>query len=102
MFIGYFDYIIFGLLLLFNVLYWKKRFNGKTGCLIIGILFGVAIPYVSMEIELLRVKSEFEMIDGFNLLYTIFRFPMYWIIGILQSILINIHDKQNQPEGNKS
>lgn len=102
MFIGYFDYIIFGLLLLFNVLYWKKRLNGKIGCLIIGILFGVAIPFVSMKIELIRVKSEFEMIDGFNLLYTFFRFPMYWIIGILQSILINIHDKQNQSAGNKS
>lgn len=102
MFIGYFDYIIFGSLLLFNALYWKKRFNGKIGCLIIGILFGVIIPFASMKIEVIRVKSEFEIIDGFNLLYTIFRFPMYWIIGILQSILINIHDKQNQSAGNKS
>ena len=101
MLIGYFDCIIFGLLLLFNVLYWKKRFNGKIGCLIIGILFGVAIPYVSMKIEIAKVKSEFEMIDGFNLLYTTLRFPMYWLIGILQSILIHIHDKKSQTVGSK-
>ncbi|PXY01483.1 hypothetical protein DF185_08340 [Marinifilum breve] len=95
MLIGYFDIIILGLLIVFNILFWKKRINGKIGCLIIGVLFGVAFPYFSMKIELIRAKSEYEMIDGFNLLYTTLRFPMYWLIGILQSILVHLHDKQN-------
>lgn len=73
---------------------------GKIGCLIIGILFGIVLPFISMKIEILKVKSEFEMIDSFNLLYTMFRFPMYWIIGICQFILINVHDKRKKPAGN--
>ncbi|WP_153244860.1 hypothetical protein [Labilibaculum antarcticum] len=57
---------------------------------------------ISMKIEIVRVSNEFEIVDGFNLLYTYFRFPMYWIVGICQSILINVHDKPKKPAGNKS
>ncbi|BAX81826.1 hypothetical protein ALGA_3528 [Labilibaculum antarcticum] len=102
MFIGYFDCIVLGVLGILNAVYWYKRFNRKLGCLIIGLAFGIILPMISMKIEIVRVSNEFEIVDGFNLLYTYFRFPMYWIVGICQSILINVHDKPKKPAGNKS
>ena len=102
MLIGYFDYIVLGILLTLNAIYWRKRLNGKLGCLIVGLVFGIVLPIISMKIEIARISKEFEIIDGFNLLYTYFRFPMYWIIGISQSIIMNVHNNAKKPAGNNA
>lgn len=96
MFIGYFDYGVLFLLVIANVYFWKKNLKGKIGCLISGFLFGIVLPIISMKIEMSRISKEYEIIDGFNLLYTYFRFPMYWIIGIFQTIVMNVNNKSQQ------
>jgi hypothetical protein len=93
MIIGYFDYIIFGVLVFLNAFFWKKRFKQNIGCLIGLIVFGIVLPITSMFFEIRRYNAEYKYIDAFELLYTYFRFPLYWVIGILQSILIVIKNR---------
>lgn len=87
MLIGYFDYIFIGILLLLNIKYWKTNFEKKVGCIFGGLMFGFVIPFISMIIELQIVG---EWMDSFTVAYTFLRFPTYWIIGIIQIILIGI------------
>ncbi len=94
MIFGYFDYLITGVLLTLNLIFWNKRIKRKIGCLIGGILFGLALPFISMSLEIERVTAELEVIDNFTLLYTYFKFPIYWIIGGLQSGLIQYRNKK--------
>ncbi len=98
MFIGYFDYGVLFLLVIANIYLWKKKLKGKIGCLISGLLFGIILPIISMKIEIVRISKEYEIIDSFNLLYTYFRFPIYWIIGVFQTIIMNVNNKK--PAGN--
>lgn len=93
MFIGYFDYIIFGILVFLNVFFWKKRFKRPIGCLIGFLVFGIVLPIASMAFEIDRYTAEYKYTDAFELLYTYFRFPMYWTIGILQGIRILLKNR---------
>ena len=93
MLIGYFDYIVFGTLTLFNVFLWNKKPKRCIGCLISGILFGIVLPFISMKIEIIKVRSEHEALDGYELLYTTLRFPMYWFFGIVQAVLFYVYRK---------
>ena len=90
MILGYFDYAVIGILIFLNIIFWKKEFTGKIGCLIGGLLFGFLIPAISMFIEIDRVEKTIGIIDSFEVLYTYLRFPTYWTIGIVQLIVIGI------------
>ena len=90
MIIGYFDYIIIGFLVFLNIRFWKKEINGKVGCLVGGFSFGFLLPLISMFIEIQRVKTTIGIVDSFEVLYTYFRFPTYWLIGIVQTVIIGI------------
>lgn len=94
MIIGYFDYIVLGVLIILNILFWRKTIKRKIGCLLGGLLFGIALPIVSMSIEIDRVTEEMDIIDNFTLLYTYLKFPIYWITGALQSGLIEYKNKK--------
>lgn len=87
MIIGYFDYIIIGILIFLNIKFWKKDISGKTGCLVGGLLFGFFLPFISIIIELQIVG---EWMDSFEVVYTFLKFPTYWIVGIIQIIIIGI------------
>ena len=41
-----------------------------------------------MKLEIDRVASEREIMDNFTLLYTYFKFLLYWIIGGIQLVII--------------
>ena len=92
MIIGYFDFAIIGVLVLINILTWGKKVNRKMGCLIVGVLFGLILPLASQKIEVDRVIDEREIIDNFTLLYTYFKFPMYWLIGMMQMTIMSKND----------
>jgi|SRR5690606_28225681 len=106
MIIGYFDYIIIGILIFLNIKFWKKRVNQKTGCIVGGLLFGFLLPLISMIIEVQRVKMTIGIIDNFEVLYTYLRFPTYWIMGVVQAIVSGIKfsliksDQQNEFDQN--
>ncbi|WP_452597178.1 hypothetical protein [Pontimicrobium sp. MEBiC01747] len=100
MLIGYFDYLIIGILIFLNIKYWNTNFLKKAGCIPVVLMFGFALPFVSMIIELQIVG---EWMDSFEVVYTFLRFPTYWIIGIIQMIIIRIRlsiksDKENKTE----
>lgn len=90
MIIGYFDYIIIGILIFLNIKFWKIQIDVKIGCLVGGISFGLILPFISMIIEIQRVNITIGIIDNFEILYTFLRFPTYWIIGIVQAIVTAI------------
>jgi len=94
MLIGYFDYLIIGILIFLNIKFWEKNFNFKEGCLISIGLFGFILPIISIIIELQRVKLNGGWMDGFEVIYTFLRFPTYWIIGFLQLIILKIKNLQ--------
>ena len=87
MLIGYFDYVVIGILIFINIKYWKTNIEKKVGCILGGLMFGFLLPFVSMIIELQIVG---EWMDSFEVVYTFLRFPTYWIIGIIQIIIIGI------------
>lgn len=95
MIVGYFDFILIGILFLINTLIWGKKIKNNIGCLIGGLFFGLILPIISQKIEVDRVASEREILDNFTLLYTYFKFPIYWIIGAIQ---IQIISKKGEDE----
>ena len=87
MLIGYFDYLIIAILIFLNIKFRKTNFEKKIGCLLVLLLFGFVIPFISMIIELQIVG---EWMDSFEVVYTFLRFPIYWVIGIIQMVIIGI------------
>ncbi|WP_422083763.1 hypothetical protein [Ulvibacterium sp.] len=87
MLIGYFDYAVIGILIILNIKYWKTNIEKKAGCILGGLMFGFFLPFISMIIELQMVG---EWMDSFTVAYTFLRFPTYWIIGVIQIIIIGI------------
>ena len=87
MLIGYFDYLVLGILIFLNIKFWKNNIEQKVGCILGGLMFGFFLPFVSMIIELQIVG---EWMDSFEVVYTFLRFPTYWIIGIIQIIIIGV------------
>jgi hypothetical protein len=85
-FIGYFDCIIIVILVLLNIYFCKKSLTTTVGCVISGVLFGFILPAISMKIEIDRINA----MDAYELLYTYFRFPLYWIMGTIQLIIFGL------------
>jgi len=99
MLIGYIDYLIIAILIFLNIKYWKTDFEKKVGCLLVSLLFGFVLPFVSMIIELQIVG---EWMDSFEVVYTFLRFPIYWVIGIIQMIIIGIRLSRKRDEENET
>lgn len=90
-FFSYSDFLI--LIIVYLILYIlikKQLFKFNTIKKIIIGSFFIIIPMISIKIELNNVYNKFEIVDGFNVLYVIFKFPVWWIIGVLNVYLINI------------
>lgn len=102
MILGYFDYVIIAIVIFLSIKYWNNEFNWKKGCFLNFLLFGVVIPFLSINIGVLF--EIFNESDSNDLIldngYLIFLF--YWILGILFSIVIgrNNKRKRKKPAGN--
>ncbi|MEN9612376.1 MAG: hypothetical protein RLZZ628_3190 [Bacteroidota bacterium] len=96
MIIGTFDIVLIVILLGFNLVFRQWIFKQKIGCLLIIILFGLILPLCSMKVELNRVlalrKSD-EIHEAWELAYTFLKFKFYWLVGLLQIIII-----RNRPQ----
>jgi len=97
--IGYFDYLIIAILIFLNIKFWKTNFEKKVGCLLVFFLFGFVLPFISMIIELQIVG---EWMDSFEVVYTFLRFPTYWVIGIIQMIIIGIRLSRKPDDESKT
>lgn len=85
---GYFDLVVIIGLLYFNFRFWNKlsTFNNCLSTTIFFVTFGLVLPLISMIVEIQLYSNPGD--DAFNLLYTYFRFPVYWVIGVIQLIVI--------------
>ena len=94
LFFGYFDWILLAIIIIINIIYWKKlnQFNSCFEFFAFVSLFGFLLPFISMFIEIKLNSNPGD--DAFNLLYTYFRFPVYWIIGIIQLLIILFFGKK--------
>ncbi|WP_299679221.1 hypothetical protein [uncultured Dokdonia sp.] len=93
MLLGYFDYLVIAILIFLNYTFWNEKLEGKTGCILGSLLFGCILPMISQIIEIKYVEMTIGIQDDFEALYTFLRFPTYWILGIIQVILISIKNK---------
>lgn len=67
----------------------------RKGKIVAGLFFLIIIPVVSTKIELSNVDNKFEVVDGFNVLYVLFKIPVWWIIGIFNMYIMKIIVKNN-------
>jgi hypothetical protein len=91
MFLEVFDYIILIIIFIFNIGVWKYKIIKKRNWishLVIFLLFGFIIPFFSINFEIQKVTKNVKEIDSFTLLYTYFRFPIWWFFGILEVIFL--------------
>ena len=87
MLIGYFDYFVITLITLLNIKYWKVPVSPEIGCILFLIVYCFILPIVSIIIELgINGPKKGELSDSFNYVYVYLRFPIYWILYILQGI----------------
>ncbi len=91
-FLNFFDISFLIILnILFYFIYLRNRIKldalQKTTWI---VLFLIVIPLVSIKIELINIFKTYPVIDGFNLVYTLLRFPTWWIIAILNFVLLKI------------
>ncbi len=96
MFLGLFDYIILLIIFIFNIGIWKYKIIKNSNLvfhLVIFMLFGFTIPYFSIDFEIQKVTKNLKEIDSFTLLYTYFRFPIWWFLGILEIIYLRYQIK---------
>lgn len=88
MLFGYFDLVLIVFLIFLNYRFWKKFsiFNNCLPAAIFFASFGLVLPIISMIVEIQLYSNPAD--DSYNLLYTYFRFPLYWAIGLIQLIVI--------------
>lgn len=85
-FFGYFDILLLLVILFSGFIILKfnliHKVNWKINLIRYFALF-ILCPYYSCKVEANSVHRTFEVVDGFNLLYILFRWPTWWMIGIL-------------------
>lgn len=73
----------------------KKHLNfiNKKLVIVFRIFFlFVFIPYLSIQIEINNVVVKNGIDDSFTLLYTLFKIPIWWLIGMILLFFISILD----------
>lgn len=88
---GNFDFVVLLLLCLVNVFVWKtRRLSKLSPSLIVGwlLLFGLVMPFASAFNEARNYQQCIIMTDPKELLYVSFRFPIWWVIGLMQLLVI--------------
>ena len=96
MIIGTFDIVLIVTILVINLVFRKQIMKQKIGCLTIIVLYGLILPLCSMKVEIdkvLATRKAGEIHDAFELGYTFIKFQLYWIVGIIQVIMI-----RNRPQ----
>ena len=88
--IGYFDFIIFIVLIILNIIFWKKDIFSCLACGIIILFFGFIFPFVSSVIDIKIYISDKTIVDNFELLHNYLKFPLYWGIGLLQLLILKL------------
>jgi hypothetical protein len=96
MFFGVFDYITLTVILIFSFTVWKYKIMIPSNWifyLIAFLIFGIIIPFASIHYEVQKAVKDQPFTDSFTLLYTFFRFPVWWLIGLLEVLWLRFNLK---------
>ena|GEM_PF-5571463 len=88
---GFFGFFILIITMILDFwLYYDKRVKKLNFIILAGWLvsFGFVFPLIAAQIEELSVIKENEIIDSYEMLYTILYFPIYWGLGIIELIAL--------------
>ncbi len=89
----YFDFLLVFILILVNIFLHKTnlitKIDWKLKLLLFIILF-VVIPIISVNKEVSNAYKKFITVDDFNLIYIFFKFPIWWLIGVIEIFIIRI------------
>lgn|GEM_PF-1070081 len=95
----YYDITFLILVLIINIYIFRSSKNIKINRFMkisIFLLFFILIPYISNTIETKNIYKKFIIVDGFNLWYLIFKYPVWWSIGILEILFLSkLSEKQS-------
>jgi len=86
--IGYFDCVIFFVLVVLNIFFWKKYLSTCLVYSIVILLFGIIFPSISSFINIKMYTSGKKIVDNFELLHNYFKFLLYWVIGLSQLLIL--------------
>ena len=100
LFVGPFDYEVLAVLVLANAWYAQRPgFAVPTGWakLAAVLLFGVVLPLLSTRAEMDRtLRPPGVPTDAFESLYTLFRFPMYWVLFAVQAGVFQAYSRRKR------
>ena len=89
-FFGYFDILLFLIVIGFNVLIWKTDLMKNAGCLttlLVAVVLLLVFPYMSARVEATYVYRKHTVVDNFNLWYIWFRIIGWWVIGLFEMLV---------------
>ncbi len=92
---NYYDFLLLAVLIIGAAIVKKKHLNFINKKLVIVFrifLLFVFIPYLSMQIEINNVVAKNGIDDSFTLLYTFFKIPIWWFIGIILLFYMSVLD----------
>ena len=83
MLFGWFDLITYLTIISIFLGFKNIRFMISFGVLMYVVLFVIILPAISVSIELHRIEVTYgPWYESLEVMYTLFRFPMYWITGL--------------------
>jgi hypothetical protein len=87
----YFDILLFLIIAIANLLVWKfnivRNLNWKVILFFLLLIF-LLFPLLSTRIEVANVYRKNSMVDGFNLIYILLTWPIWWLIGIIEFVFL--------------
>jgi hypothetical protein len=98
--VGYFDYAILAVLVLANA--WYAQRPGSAAPMrwakwVAVLLFGIVLPLLSIRVEMDRTQLPPGVpTDSFELLYTLFRFPGYWVLLVIQVGVFQAYNRRKR------
>ena len=93
MIVSYFDIIVAVVILLINFLFWKRKISLLQKIIWV-ILVAIVLPLLSINFEFRSVKQT-ENFDALTMAYTFLKFPLYWFIALIRSILFLLKKNGN-------
>ncbi len=87
---NFFDILLIAVLIYLNSRLWNKKLHKPSIYLLLILTLGIACPIISFIIEWeLNSQINDDVFDAFTMLYTLFKFPIYWFFLFIQIVIIN-------------
>lgn len=87
---NFFDILLIAFLIYLNARLWNKKLHKLSIYILLILILGIACPIISFIIEWeLNSQVHDDAFDAFTMLYTLFKFPIYWFIFFIQIAIIN-------------